>query len=187
MQLRPTALPEVKIVVPARYGDARGFFAETWQRARYAAAGIAVDFIQDNLAHNAAAGTVRGLHFQSMPAWQTKLVHVPRGRVFAVAVDLRPSSPRFGRRAAAELGAAGGEQIFVPRGFAFGYCTLEADSDVVYKVDAPYAPELDRGLAWDDPALDIPWPVDRATAILSDKDRRQPRLKDLPRGWLTGV
>jgi dTDP-4-dehydrorhamnose 3,5-epimerase len=187
MQLRPTALPEVKIVVPVRHGDTRGFFAETWQRARYAAAGIAVDFIQDNLAHNAAVGTVRGLHFQSMPAWQTKLVHVPHGRIFAVAVDLRPSSPRFGRHMAVELGAANGEQIFVPRGFAFGYCTLEADSGVVYKVDAPYAPELDRGLAWDDPTLDIPWPVDRATAILSDKDRRQPRLKDLPRDWLKGV
>ncbi|MGQ0676692.1 MAG: dTDP-4-dehydrorhamnose 3,5-epimerase [Rhodospirillales bacterium] len=187
MQLRPTALPEVKVVVPARHGDARGFFAETWQRERYAAAGMGVEFLQDNFAFNAAPGTVRGLHFQSMPSWQAKLVHVPRGRVFAVAVDLRPASPRFGRHAGAELGAAGGEQIFVPRGFAFGYCTLEADSGVVYKVDAPYAPSLERGVAWDDPALDIPWPVDRATAILSDKDRGHHRLKDLPRDWLKGV
>ena len=187
MQLRPTALPEVKIVVPARHGDARGFFAETWQRDRYVAAGIGAEFMQDNYAHNAAVSTVRGLHFQSMPAWQTKLVHVPRGRVFAVAVDLRPSSPRFGRHAAAELGAANGEQIYVPRGFAFGYCTLDADCGVVYKVDAPYAPALDRGLAWDDPALEIPWPVGLTAAILSDKDRRHPRLKDLPRDWLAGV
>ncbi len=187
MQLRPTALPEVKIVVPVRFGDVRGFFAETYQRDRYARAGIDMNFMQDNFAQNAAAGTVRGLHFQSMPAWQTKLVHVQRGRVFAVAVDLRPSSPRFGRHATAELGAAQGEQILVPRGFAFGYCTLEADCGVVYKVDAPYAPALDRGLAWNDPDLGIPWPVAPDKAVLSDKDRRHPSLKDLPRDWLAGV
>ena len=187
MQLRPTALPEVKIVVPARFGDARGFFAETYQRERYADAGIDMNFMQDNFARNAATGTVRGLHFQSMPAWQTKLVHVTRGHIFAVAVDLRPASPRFGRHATAELGAAQGEQILVPRGFAFGYCTLEGDCGVVYKVDAPYAPLLDRGMAWDDPDLGIAWPVDPAKAVLSDKDRRHPRLKDLPRDWLAGL
>jgi dTDP-4-dehydrorhamnose 3,5-epimerase len=186
MEIRQTALPEVRIVVPRRFADQRGFFVETYRRERYAAQGIGMDFTQDNFAYNAAKGTVRGLHFQSMPAWQTKLVHVPRGRVFAVVVDLRPASPRFGRHAAAELGAAGGEQILAPRGFAFGYCTLEPETGVVYKVDAPYAPELDRGLAWDDPALGIAWPVDPAKAVLSDKDRRHPRLKDLPGDWLAG-
>lgn len=184
MQFIDTALPEVRIVVPPRFADPRGYFAETWQRAKFRLAGIDVDFVQDNQAYNRAAGTVRGLHFQSPPAWQAKLVRVIRGRLFAVAVDLRRQSPRFGRHAGAELTAARGEQIFVPVGFAFGYCTLEPDCDVIYKVGADYAPALDRGLAWDDPALAIAWPVDPAAAILSDKDRRHPRLADLPRDWL---
>ena len=187
MQLRDTALPEVKLVLPVRHNDARGFFAEIWQRQRYAAEGMGAEFLQDNLAHNRDAFTLRGLHFQSMPAWQTKLVWAPRGRAFVVAVDLRPTSPRFGRHASVELAAASGAQIFVPRGFAFGYCTLEPDTDMIYKVDAPYAPALDRGLMWNDPDLGIAWPVDPAKAILSDKDRRHPRLKDLPRDWLAGL
>lgn len=184
MQLIDTALPEVRVVVPPRFADARGYFAETWQRERFRAAGIDVEFVQDNHAHNRDAGTVRGLHFQSPPCWQAKLVRAVRGRLFAVAVDLRRSSPRFGRHARVELTAERGEQIFVPVGFAFGYCTLEPDCDVIYKVGAYYAPALDRGLAWDDPDLAIAWPVGPAAAILSDKDRRHPRLKDLPRDWL---
>jgi len=184
MQFIDTALPEVRIIVPPRFADARGYFAETWQPEKLRAAGIDAVFVQDNQAYNRAAGTVRGLHFQSPPAWQTKLVRVTRGRLYAVAVDLRRGSPRFGRHAGAELSAARGEQIFVPVGFAFGYCTLEPDCDALYKVGAPYAPALDRGLAWDDPDLRIAWPVDPGGATLSDKDRRHPRLKDLPRDWL---
>jgi dTDP-4-dehydrorhamnose 3,5-epimerase len=184
MQLIATALPEVRIIVPPRFSDARGFFTETWQREKFHAAGIDVDFVQDNQAHNRDQGTVRGLHFQSPPAWQVKLVRVLRGRLFAVAVDLRRDSPRFGKHAAAELTADGGEQFFVPVGFAFGYCTREAGCDVAYKVGAYYEPSLDRGVAWDDPALGIAWPVDGATAVLSDKDRKHPRLRDVPRDWL---
>jgi len=184
MQFIDTALPEVRLIVPPRFADPRGHFAETWHRAKFRAAGIDVDFVQDNQAHNRDAGTVRGLHFQSPPAWQAKLVRVMSGRLFAVAVDLRRSSPRFGKHASAALSAARGEQIFLPVGFAFGYCTLEPDCDVMYKVGDYYAPALDRGLAWDDPALGIAWPVERAAAILSDKDRKHPRLADLPRDWL---
>jgi len=186
MQVSDTALPEVKLVVPQRHGDARGYFAETYRYDRFVAAGIEPVFVQDNHAHNRERFTVRGLHFQSPPAWQAKLVRAVRGRVFTVAVDLRPESPRFGRYASAELGEATGEHIFVPVGFAFGYCTLEPDCQVIYKVSAYYAPTLDRGLAWDDPALGIAWPAGATEAILSDKDRRHPRLKDLPRDWLTG-
>jgi dTDP-4-dehydrorhamnose 3,5-epimerase len=185
MKVVETHLPEVKIAVPQRHGDARGFFAETYQRERYAAAGIDAVFVQDNHAYNRDKGVVRGLHFQSPPRWQAKLVRVARGRIFAVGVDLRTTSPRFGRHASATLTATGGEQIFLPAGFAFGYCTLEPDCDVLYKVSDYYAPALDRGLAWDDPDLAIPWPVLAGVAILSDKDRRHPRLKDLPRAWLT--
>ena len=184
MQLIDTALPEVRILVPPRFADSRGYFMETWQRDKFRAAGIDVEFVQDNQAFNRDAGTVRGLHFQSPPAWQAKLVRVLRGSLFAVAVDLRRSSPRFGRRAIAELSAGRGEQLFVPVGFAFGYCTHEPDCDVAYKVSAFYAPSLDRGLAWDDPALGIQWPVAPGAAVLSDKDRKHPRLKDLPRDWL---
>jgi len=184
MKIVETVLPEVKIVVLARHGDARGFFAETYQRERFAAAGIDIAFVQDNHAHNRDAGVVRGLHFQSPPRWQAKLVRVGHGRIFTVAVDLRPSSPRFGRHASATLTATQGEQLFVPLGFAFGYCTLEPDCDVLYKVSDYYAPALDRGLAWDDPDLAIAWPASGDRAILSDKDRRHPRLKDLPRDWL---
>jgi dTDP-4-dehydrorhamnose 3,5-epimerase len=184
MQLIDTALPEVRVVVPQRFGDTRGFFVETWRRDTFRAAGIDVDFVQDNQAFNRDAGTVRGLHFQSPPAWQAKLVRVLKGRLFAVAVDLRPWSQRFGRHAGAELTAERGEQLFVPVGFAFGYCTLEPGCDVAYKVGAFYAPALDRGLAWDDPALAIAWPVAPEAAVLSDKDRRHPRLAELPRDWL---
>jgi dTDP-4-dehydrorhamnose 3,5-epimerase len=184
MKIVETVLPEVKIVVLPRHGDARGFFAETYQRERFAAAGIDVTFVQDNHAHNRDAGVVRGLHFQSPPRWQAKLVRVGRGRIFAAAVDLRPSSPRFGQHASATLSATEGEQLLVPLGFAFGYCTLEPDCDVLYKVSDYYAPALDRGLAWDDPDLAIAWPASGDRAILSDKDRRHPRLKDLPRDWL---
>ena len=184
MKIIQTDLPEAMVVVPARHGDARGYFTEVYQRERFAALGIAVDFVQDNQAHNRDAGVVRGLHFQSPPHWQAKLVRVARGRIFAVAVDLRPASAQFGRHASATLTAEAGEQLFVPLGFAFGYCTLEPGCDVLYKVGDYYAPALDRGLAWDDPDLGIAWPVAADKAILSDKDRKHPTLKDLPRDWL---
>lgn len=187
MKILPTSLPEAMVLVPARHGDARGYFSEVYQRERFAAQGIGLDFVQDNHAHNRDAGVVRGLHFQSPPKWQAKLVRVAHGRIFAVAVDLRPDSTNFGRHASATLTADQGEQLLVPLGFAFGYCTLEPGCDVLYKVSDYYAPQLDRGLAWDDPALGIAWPVAADKAILSDKDRRHPTLKNLPRDWLMTI
>lgn len=179
MRVTPTAIPEVKLVRPARHGDARGWFSEIWNRERFAEAGIGLDFVQDNLAHSAAAGTLRGLHFQRPPGAQSKLVRVLAGRIFDVAVDLRPDSPTYRRHVAVELSAEDGGWLFVPKGFAHGYLTLEPETLVLYKVDAGYEPSLDAGIAFDDPDLAIPWPLPPGGPILSEKDRRLPRLSAL--------
>jgi dTDP-4-dehydrorhamnose 3,5-epimerase len=179
VQVTPTAIPEVKLVRPARHGDARGWFSEIWHRERFAEAGIALDFVQDNLAHSATAGTLRGLHFQRPPGAQSKLVRVLAGRIFDVAVDLRPNSPTYRRHVAVELSAEDGAWLLVPKGFAHGYLTLEPETLVLYKVDAYYAPSLDGGIAFDDPELAIPWPLPPGGPILSEKDRRLPRLSAL--------
>ena len=144
-----------------------------------AEAGVEADFVQDNQAFSARRGTVRGLHFQTAPHPQAKLVRVLRGAIFDVAVDIRPGSPTFGRWAGAELTAEGGEQLFVPRGFAHGYCTLTDDTELFYKVDGLYAPQTEGGVLWNDPDLGIDWPI-TGEAVLSDRDRTLPRLKDLP-------
>jgi dTDP-4-dehydrorhamnose 3,5-epimerase len=175
-----TAIPAVKIITPPRFGDARGFFSETYSRKAFAQAGIPVEFVQDNHSRSAPAGTVRGLHFQAHPVPQDKLVRVVRGAILDVAVDLRRSSPTFGRHVSAELSAANGRQLFVPVGFAHGFCTLEPETEVIYKVSGYYAPEHDRGLAWDDPDLGIAWPASAADPTLSERDRHHPRLADLP-------
>ncbi len=180
LQVEETAIPAVKIVTPRRFGDARGFFSEVYSRKAFQEAGIDLDFIQDNHSLSGPRGTVRGLHFQSPPHAQAKLVRVVRGRILDVAVDLRRSSPSFGRHVAVELSAENWRQLLVPVGFAHGFCTLEPDTEVLYKVTGSYAPSHDHGLAWDDPALGIAWPVAPEEALLSDKDRRQPRLADLP-------
>ena len=180
LEVVPTAIEAVKIVTPSRFGDERGFFSEVYNRERFAAAGIALEFVQDNHSRSARAGTVRGLHFQSPPHAQDKLVRVSRGRILDVAVDLRRSSPTYGRHVAVELSAKDWRQLFVPVGFAHGFCTLEPDTEVLYKVSAYYSVAHDHGLAWDDPDLDISWPVRPEEATLSDKDRRHPRLADLP-------
>ncbi len=179
--VEPTALPDVKIIQPKRFGDHRGFFSETYSRSAFAEAGIALDFVQDNHSLSAAVGTLRGLHFQAPPFAQDKLVRVPRGRILDVAVDIRASSPDFGKFVAVELSAENWWQLLVPAGFAHGFVTLEPDTEVLYKVNAPYAPEHDRGVAFDDPAIGIDWGFAPETLILSDKDRRHPRLADLPR------
>jgi dTDP-4-dehydrorhamnose 3,5-epimerase len=179
IRVEATAIPEVRIVTPPRFADPRGFFCETYSRDAFRAAGIAEDFVQDNQSHSSAAGTIRGLHFQTPPFAQAKLVRVAAGRIFDVAVDLRGGSPHFGRHVAVALSAQDGRQLLVPAGFAHGFCTLEPDTVVLYKVTNPYAPAHDRGLAWDDPALGIAWPV-RDGVVLSDRDRRHPRLRDLP-------
>jgi dTDP-4-dehydrorhamnose 3,5-epimerase len=180
LAIRPLALPEVKLVSAGRATDRRGYFAETYVRRDFAAAGIDQEFIQDNLSLSRAAGTVRGLHFQVPPFAQAKLVRVLRGRIFDVCVDLRRSSPRYGRHAVVELAADTNDQLFVPSGFAHGFCTLEPDTEVFYKVDAVYSAAHERGIGWSDPALAIPWPVAAGDATLSDKDASLPRLADLP-------
>lgn len=180
MDIVTLAIPEVKILRPSKHGDHRGFFAETYNKRVLRDAGIDLDFVQDNHSFSAAAGTLRGLHFQISPFAQDKLVRVLRGRIMDVAVDVRPGSPSYGRHVSAELSAAGFEQIFVPRGFAHGILTLEPDTEILYKVSAYYAPKFDQGLAWDDPALGIVWPMTKEKIVLSERDRRQPLLKDLP-------
>lgn len=179
LEIEETALAGVVVLTPRRFGDERGWFSEVWNKARMEAAGLAFDWVQDNHSWSAQGGTIRGLHFQTPPFAQDKLVRVARGRVLDVAVDLRASSPTYGRHVAVELSAENGRQLLVPAGFAHGFCTLTGDCEVLYKVSAPYAAAHDRGLAWDDPDLGIAWPVAGEAAILSDKDRKHPRLRDL--------
>ncbi len=179
-QIQSLAVPDVKILVPQRHGDHRGFFSETYSRRTLLGAGIDIDFVQDNHAFSAQKGTLRGLHFQTPPYAQHKLVRVVRGSIFDVAVDLRVGSPSYGQSVSAILSAAEGNQILVPVGFAHGLLTLEPDTEVLYKVSAYYAPEHDKGLLWDDPALDIRWPLEGTAPLLSAKDQAQPRLAELP-------
>jgi len=173
------AIPEVKIVRPKLFGDDRGFFSETYSVPVFAEAGITDVFVQDNHSFSASAGTVRGLHFQRAPRAQAKLVRVLRGRILDVAVDLRRSSPSFGRWVVAEISAAAWNQFYVPAGFAHGFCTLEADTEVAYKVSDTYAPAEDGGLFWLDEDLAIDWPVKLDEAVLSDKDKALPRFREL--------
>ncbi|MGO4667419.1 dTDP-4-dehydrorhamnose 3,5-epimerase [Bosea sp. 2RAB26] len=170
----PLAIPGPVLVRPRRFGDDRGYFMETYSRELFAAAGIAPDFVQDNQSLSAQVGTVRGLHYQTAPAAQAKLVRVLKGAIFDVAVDLRRGSPHYGRWCGALLDADGAEQLFVPCGFAHGFCTLEPGTEVAYKVDAPYAPQSEGGLFWADPALAIDWPVVAGAATLSEKDTKLP-------------
>lgn len=180
LDIEPTAIEAVRIITPRRFNDERGFFAETWSRKAFLAAGIDFDFVQDNHSLSRRAGTLRGLHFQSPPFAQDKLVRVVRGRMLDVAVDLRRASPTFGQHVAVELSAENGRQLLVPVGFAHGFCTLEDDTEVLYKVSADYAPAHDHGIAFDDPTLGIAWPFKAQNLILSEKDRGHPRLADLP-------
>lgn len=178
MEINSLAIADVKILVPKRFGDERGFFSEVYNRRAMAEAGIDLDFVQDNHSLSAARGTVRGLHFQVPPFAQDKLVRVVRGSVFDVAVDIRRGSPTYGRHATAVVSARAWNQILVPAGFAHGLMTLEEDTEVVYKVTDYYAPDHDHGIRWNDPALGIEWPIGEDAAVLSEKDRRQPLLKD---------
>ncbi len=179
MKVESLAIADVKLITPKKFGDERGFFSETWNEKAFAGAGIAARFMQDNHAHSGAKGTVRGLHFQTAPMAQDKLIRVTRGAILDVAVDLRRASVTFGQHVAAVLSAANWCQLWVPKGFAHGYCTLEADTEVIYKVTEYYSPAHDKGILWDDPGLCIKWPVTRATALVSDKDKMQPRLADV--------
>jgi dTDP-4-dehydrorhamnose 3,5-epimerase len=179
MQFESTGLPDVKIVTPRKHGDMRGFFSEVYKQSEWSVACADCTFVQDNHSLSASVGTLRGLHFQLPPFAQDKLVRVIRGRIFDVAVDIRRSSPTFGRYVAVELSAENWLQFFVPIGFAHGFVTLEPDTEVLYKVSAYYSAAHDRGLAFDDPDLGIAWPILPNRATLSEKDRCWPRLRDL--------
>lgn len=170
-------MPVIRIT-PKRFADSRGWFSETYQRDRFRAAGVGADFVQDNQSYSAPAGTLRGIHFQTPPHAQAKLVRCLKGRIWDVAVDLRGGSPTYGRWVAAELTAGRGEQLFIPAGYGHAFLTLEPDCEVAYKVDDFYAPECDGGIRWDDPDLAIAWPLPIAAPELSEKDARLPLLKD---------
>jgi dTDP-4-dehydrorhamnose 3,5-epimerase len=176
VDVTPTEIPDVKIITPKKFGDDRGFFSEVYNAATFSAAGLDLDFIQDNHSWSAKRGTIRGLHFQSPPFAQDKLVRVVRGAILDVAVDIRRSSPTYGQHVAVELSAANWRQLLVPIGFAHGFCTLEDNTEVVYKVTGRYSKDHDLGLAFDDPDLRIAWPVGADDAITSDKDRKHPHL-----------
>ena len=178
MTVIDTEIAGVKIVEPKVFGDARGYFVEQYNAARYRAAGITADFVQDNesLSHK---GVVRGLHWQAGPHCQAKLVRVIRGAVWDVAVDIRKGSPTFGRHVSVVLTGENKRQFYIPRGFAHGFIVLEDDTLFSYKCDNLYCPEADRGMLFSDPALGIEWPEVDAKIELSDKDRKHPLLKDI--------
>jgi dTDP-4-dehydrorhamnose 3,5-epimerase len=182
VKVETLGIADVKLFTPARFGDARGYFSETFSAARYAEAGLAAPFVQDNQSYSAARGTLRGLHCQLAPHIQGKLVRVLRGAIWDVAVDARAGSPTYGQWAAATLSAENGAQLWVPPGFLHGFVTIEPDTEVFYKVTAPYDRAAERGVIWNDPALALPWPVGQADVVLSDKDKVLPGFGEAA-GW----
>jgi dTDP-4-dehydrorhamnose 3,5-epimerase len=176
MKVTPTSLPGVLVIEPRVFTDDRGFFFETWSQQRYAEQGIGPTFVQDNCSRS-VAGTLRGLHFQE-PNAQGKLVQVLRGSVFDVAVDVRRGSPTFGRWCGVDLSGDRPMQLWIPPGFAHGFCVTSESADFLYKCTAPYRPEAERSIRWDDPTLAIAWPV--AKPLLSSKDASAPLLADAP-------
>jgi dTDP-4-dehydrorhamnose 3,5-epimerase len=173
-------LPGIRVILPRRQRDGRGFFSEVWREDALRNAGINCRFVQENHALSHAKGTVRGLHFQIGETAQAKLIRCTHGSVLDVAVDIRRSSPTFGRHLAVVLSAENWKQLYVPVGFAHGYCTLDPDSEIVYKVTAYYDPKSERGVAWDDPEIGIAWPLDPASAVLTERDRALAPLSALP-------
>jgi dTDP-4-dehydrorhamnose 3,5-epimerase len=180
MHARPLAIPEVLLIDPKLVRDDRGFFSETYVERTFAASGVPARFVQDNHSLSRQAGVVRGLHFQTDPHAQGKLVRVVRGSILDVAVDIRHGSPSFGRHVAVVLSAQNWQQLWVPRGFAHGFCTLEPDTEVFYKVTDYYAPECDRSILWNDPALGIAWPQPASGVTLSQKDAAARPLAEHP-------
>ena len=172
-------IPDVLVVTPAKFGDARGYLSETYNASAFADAGVAAIFVQDNHSLSRQKGVVRRLHFQAPPHAQGKLVRVVRGSILDVAVDIRSGSPTFGKFVSVVLSAENGQQMWLPEGFAHGFCTLEDNTEVTYKVTDYYAPECDKGIRWNDPTIGIDWPVGEEAAILSDKDKSQPFLHEL--------
>lgn len=176
MIVQTLQMPDVKVVTPKKFGDERGFFSETYSRQGLIEHGIDLTFVQDNQSLSAQVGTLRGLHFQLPPFAQDKLVRVTRGAIYDVAVDIRRQSPTFGQWVGAVISADEWNQILVPIGFAHGFCTIEPDTEVLYKVTAPYAPASERGIAWDDADLAIDWPLQGGQPVLSGKDGENPTL-----------
>lgn len=178
MEVIALAIPDVKVLIPKRFGDQRGFFSEVYNRAAFQSAGIGGEFVQDNHSLSAQKGVVRALHYQVPPLAQAKLVRVVRGAILDVAVDIRRSSPTFGRHVSEVLSAENWHQMYVPVGFAHGFVTLEPDTEVLYKVSTVYSPKDERGILWNDPAIGVAWGIDPADAVLSDRDRKHPLLRD---------
>jgi dTDP-4-dehydrorhamnose 3,5-epimerase len=172
-------IPAVRLLTPRRFEDERGAFCEVYRKDALERLGVLRECVQDNHSISRRAGTVRGLHYQIAPHAQDKLVRVVRGAILDVALDLRRASATFGQHVSFVLSAANGNQLLVPVGFAHGFCTLEPDTEVLYKVTAYYAPAHERGVLWNDPDLGIDWPVSPADALLSDKDQRLPRWRDV--------
>jgi dTDP-4-dehydrorhamnose 3,5-epimerase len=176
MHVEKLSIPDVLLITPRRHGDQRGFFSETFRADLFRDLGLDATFVQDNHSRSSQQGVLRGLHFQTPPQAQGKLVRCIRGSIFDVAVDIRKGSPSYGRHVSSVISAQNWTQVWVPAGFAHGFCTLEPDCEVIYKVTDYYAPELEVGIAFDDPALAIPWPVPAAEAILSERDRKHKGL-----------
>jgi dTDP-4-dehydrorhamnose 3,5-epimerase len=179
LEIQALEIPDVKIISPKRHGDSRGFFSETYNKKVFDEAGLNFDFVQDNHSLSPQAGTLRGLHYQGHPFAQDKLVRVVTGRILDIAVDIRRSSPSFGKWVAAEISADKWNQILVPIGFAHAICTLEPNTQLIYKVTNYYSAANDFGIRWNDPDLAIAWPFSEEQMVLSDKDRKQPFFRDL--------
>jgi dTDP-4-dehydrorhamnose 3,5-epimerase len=179
MEVQALAIPDVLILKPKRFGDARGFFSEVFRESAAEAAGITDRFVQDNHSFSAEKGVVRGLHFQAPPQAQGKLMRVTRGAIFDVALDIRIGSSTYGQHVAAEVSSEEWSQIWVPPGFAHGFCTLTPNTEVIYKVTSEYAPASEGGVLWIDPALGIDWPVESTSAIVSPRDTKWPVLAEL--------
>ncbi len=183
MQVTKTDLEGVLILEPKVFGDARGWFMETWSARKMEAAGLNFNFLQDNQSYSAQKGTLRGLHYQTAPFAQTKLVRCTRGKLLDVAIDIREGSETFAKWVAVELTAENKKQLLIPRGFAHGFLTLTDDVEIQYKADNFYAPNCDGNIRWDDPEIKIDWPF--APTILADKDAKAPTLRErLERGEL---
>ena len=187
MQIEQTSLPGVVIITPARHGDARGFFSESWNRARLEEAGIAIDFVQDNHSLSEQVGTVRGLHFQSPPHAQAKLVRCGRGALYDVAVDIRRGSPTYGQWVGVELSFENGRQLLIPEGFLHGFVTRAPMTEIIYKCSDYYAPDCDGAVRFDDPEIGIDWGIDPAAAVLSAKDAKAPLLRDFASPFVYGA
>jgi dTDP-4-dehydrorhamnose 3,5-epimerase len=180
MNIHEVNIPDLKLITPKRFTDVRGYFSETWSDRRFREEVAKVTFVQDNQSVSAKKGTLRGMHFQRPPFAQGKLVRVLRGSILDVAVDIRKGSSTYRQHAAVKLDAVEGAQLWVPPGFLHGFCTLEDETEVYYKVTSYYSPNHDAGVLWNDQDLGINWPVEPDSVVLSDRDKRHPRLRDLP-------